>query len=47
MAAERYDAVDETVGEALTASGGGGRRCDDVLGEVAPVSWETASVKRT
>ena len=45
MAAERYDAVDETVGEAPTASGG--RRCDDVLGEVAPVSWETTSVKRT
>ena len=45
MAAERYDVVDETVGEAPTASGG--RRCDDVLGEVAPVSWETASVKRT
>ena len=45
MAAERYDAVDETVGEAPTASGG--RRCDDVLSEVAPVSWETASVKRT
>ena len=46
MAAERYDAVDETVGEAPTASGGEGR-CDDVLGEVAPVRWETASVKRT
>ena len=45
MAAKRYDAVDETVGEAPMASGG--RRCDDVLGEVAPVSWETASVKRT
>ena len=44
MAAERYDAVDETVGEAPTASGGGG---DDVLGEVAPVSGETAAVKRT
>ena len=44
MAAERYYAVDETIGEAPTASG---RRCDDVLGEVAPVSWETASVKRT
>ena len=45
MAAERYDAVDETVGEAPAASGG--RRHDDVLGEVAPVSWETTSVKRT
>ena len=78
---ERYNALDETIGEAPTASRGGGatmcwprtdaaldwqrsttmrwtrplvkpqrrrgRRCDDVLGEVAPVSWETASVKRT
>ena len=44
MAAERYEAVDETVGEAPTASGG---RCDNVLGEVALVWWETASVKRT
>ena len=47
MAAERYDAVDETIGEAPMASGGGGRRCNDVLGEVAPVCWETVSVKRT
>ena len=45
MVAERYDAVDETVGEATTASGG--QRCDDVLGEVAPMSWETASMLRT
>ena len=44
MAAERYNAMDETVGE---APGLGGRRCDDVLGEVAPVRWEMASVKRT
>ena len=46
MAAERYDAVHETVGAAPAASGGG-RRGDDVLGEVATVSWETTSVKRT
>ena len=45
MAVERYDAVDETISEAPTASGG--RRCDDVLSEVAPVSWETMSVKHT
>ena len=45
MAAERYDAVDETIGEAPNSLEG--RRCEDVLGEVAPVSWEMASVKRT
>ena len=44
MAAERYDAVDKTVGEAQRPRGW---RYDDVLSEVAPVRWETASVKRT
>ena len=54
MAAERYDVVDETAGEAPTALGGGGAmmcsvKCPsevgDDIGEAHLMRWKSVSVR--